>query len=92
MSGWMIKRQMKGRRGGREKDTVVLSSGHRVIHDNCMSLNYEVALYFSQEYSNLGVKYLLLINQVLYLTCPITGAALSFAQNVETGSESLSYS
>lgn len=35
MSGWMkgskINRQMKGGRGGREKDRVVLSSGHRVI-------------------------------------------------------------
>lgn len=46
MKGRKIKRQMKGMRGGREKDTVVLSSGHRVINDNFMSLNYEVALYF----------------------------------------------
>lgn len=44
---------------------------------------------FSQEYSNLGAKYLLLINQVLYLRCPVTRAALSFAQNLETKNESL---
>ena len=78
MSGWMkgrmIKRQMKGRRGGREKDTVVLSSGHRVINDNFMSLNYEVALYFLKNIPiYLGVTYLLLINQVLYLTCQLLG-------------------
>lgn len=35
---------------------------------------------------------MLLINQVLYLKCPITGAALSFAQNLETENESWSYS
>lgn len=47
---------------------------------------------FSQEYSNLGDKYLLLINQVLYLRCPVTRAAISFAQNLETKNESLSSS
>lgn len=35
MSGWTegskINRQTKGGRGGREKDRVVLSSGHRLI-------------------------------------------------------------
>lgn len=50
MSGWVegskINGQVKGGRGGREKDTVVLASGHRVINDNFMSLNYEVALCF----------------------------------------------
>lgn len=46
MEGSKINRQMKGGRGGREEDRVVLSSGHRVINNNFMSLNYEVALCF----------------------------------------------
>lgn len=40
MSGWMkeskVQRKMNVRRGGREEDTIVLSSGHRVINVNFM--------------------------------------------------------